>query len=58
MLGAGGLISVLAASRARLRLVAVTDGERSHLGHAIHSGHHQAEEAPDEVVRALLQFLG
>jgi LmbE family N-acetylglucosaminyl deacetylase len=34
VLGAGGLISVLAASRARLRLVAVTDGERSHLGHA------------------------
>jgi len=33
VLGAGGLISVLAASRARLRLVAVTDGERSHLGH-------------------------
>ncbi len=30
VLGAGGLISVLAASRARLRLVAVTDGERSH----------------------------
>jgi LmbE family N-acetylglucosaminyl deacetylase len=34
VLGAGGLISVLAASRARLRLIAVTDGERSHLGHA------------------------
>jgi LmbE family N-acetylglucosaminyl deacetylase len=34
VLGAGGLISMLAASRARLRLVAVTDGERSHLGHA------------------------
>jgi LmbE family N-acetylglucosaminyl deacetylase len=34
VLGAGGLISVLAASRARLRLVAVTDGERSHRGHA------------------------
>jgi LmbE family N-acetylglucosaminyl deacetylase len=33
VLGAGGLISMLAASRARLRLVAVTDGERSHLGH-------------------------
>jgi LmbE family N-acetylglucosaminyl deacetylase len=33
VLGAGGLISVLAASRARLRLVAVTDGERSHRGH-------------------------
>jgi len=33
VLGAGGLISVLAASRARLRLVAVTDGERSHGGH-------------------------
>jgi LmbE family N-acetylglucosaminyl deacetylase len=32
VLGAGGLISVLAASRARLRLVAVTDGERSHRG--------------------------
>jgi len=34
VLGAGGLISLLAASRARLRLVAVTDGERSHRGHA------------------------
>jgi hypothetical protein len=33
VLGAGGLISMLAAARARLRLVAVTDGERSHLGH-------------------------
>ena len=34
VLGVGGLISMLAASRARLRLVAVTDGERSHRGHA------------------------
>lgn len=34
VLGVGGLISVLAASRARLRLVSVTDGERSHRGHA------------------------
>jgi LmbE family N-acetylglucosaminyl deacetylase len=33
VLGAGGLISMLGASRARLRLVAVTDGERSHQGH-------------------------
>jgi LmbE family N-acetylglucosaminyl deacetylase len=33
VLGAGGLISMLAASRARLRLVAVTDGEASHRGH-------------------------
>jgi LmbE family N-acetylglucosaminyl deacetylase len=33
VLGAGGLISMLAASRARLRLVAVTNGERSHQGH-------------------------
>jgi LmbE family N-acetylglucosaminyl deacetylase len=33
-LGAGGLIAMLAASRARLRLVAVTDGEASHRGHA------------------------
>ena len=32
VLGAGGLISMLAASRARLRLVAVTDGEGSHRG--------------------------
>jgi haloacetate dehalogenase len=24
----------------------------------IHSGHHQAEEAPDELAVALLQFLG
>ncbi len=32
VLGAGGLISILAASRARLQLVAVTDGERSHRG--------------------------
>ena len=34
VLGAGGLIAMLAASHARLRLVAVTDGERSHRGHA------------------------
>jgi LmbE family N-acetylglucosaminyl deacetylase len=34
VLGAGGLMSMLAASGARLRLVAVTDGERSHQGHA------------------------
>ncbi|HEY0934668.1 MAG TPA: PIG-L family deacetylase [Trebonia sp.] len=34
VLGVGGLLSVLAASRARLRLIAVTDGERSHKGHA------------------------
>ena len=34
VLGAGGLISLLGASRARLRVVAVTDGERSHRGHA------------------------
>jgi LmbE family N-acetylglucosaminyl deacetylase len=33
VLGAGGLISMLAASRVRLRLVAVTNGERSHQGH-------------------------
>jgi LmbE family N-acetylglucosaminyl deacetylase len=34
VLGAGGLISVLAAAGARLRLVAVTDGESSHRGYA------------------------
>jgi LmbE family N-acetylglucosaminyl deacetylase len=34
VLGAGGLISMLAAAGARLRLIAVTDGERSHRGHA------------------------
>ncbi|HEX4088616.1 MAG TPA: PIG-L family deacetylase [Trebonia sp.] len=34
VLGVGGLISMLAAADVRLRLVAVTDGERSHLGHA------------------------
>jgi LmbE family N-acetylglucosaminyl deacetylase len=34
VLGAGGLIAMLAAARVRLRLVAVTDGERSHQGHA------------------------
>jgi LmbE family N-acetylglucosaminyl deacetylase len=34
VLGAGGLISMLAAADVRLRLVAVTDGERSHHGHA------------------------
>jgi LmbE family N-acetylglucosaminyl deacetylase len=34
VLGAGGLISMLAASGARLLLVAVTDGEGSHRGHA------------------------
>jgi LmbE family N-acetylglucosaminyl deacetylase len=34
VLGAGGLLSMLAAANVRLRLVAVTDGERSHLGHA------------------------
>jgi LmbE family N-acetylglucosaminyl deacetylase len=33
VLGAGGLISMLAAADVRLRLVAVTDGERSHGGH-------------------------
>src|ERR1700744_5346529 len=33
VLGAGGLISMLAAAHARLRLIAVTDGERSHQGH-------------------------
>jgi LmbE family N-acetylglucosaminyl deacetylase len=34
VLGAGGLISLLAAAGARLRLVAATDGEGSHRGHA------------------------
>jgi LmbE family N-acetylglucosaminyl deacetylase len=34
VLGAGGLLSMLAASGTRLRLVAVTDGEGSHRGHA------------------------
>ena len=34
VLGLGGLIAVLAAAHIRLRLVAVTDGERSHRGHA------------------------
>jgi LmbE family N-acetylglucosaminyl deacetylase len=34
VLGVGGLVSILAAARARIRVVAVTDGERSHLGHA------------------------
>ena len=34
VLGAGGLMSMLAASQAWLRLVAVTDGERSHQGHS------------------------
>src|ERR1700761_4683228 len=34
VLGVGGLISMLAASHARLRLVAVTDGEASHRGHS------------------------
>jgi LmbE family N-acetylglucosaminyl deacetylase len=34
VLGAGGLLSVLATAGARLRLVAVTDGESSHQGHA------------------------
>jgi LmbE family N-acetylglucosaminyl deacetylase len=33
VLGAGGLIAMLGASRARLRVVAVTNGERSHQGH-------------------------
>jgi LmbE family N-acetylglucosaminyl deacetylase len=33
VLGVGGLIARLAAAGARLRLVAVTDGEGSHLGH-------------------------
>jgi LmbE family N-acetylglucosaminyl deacetylase len=33
VLGAGGLISMLAASQARLRVVSVTDGERSHKGY-------------------------
>jgi LmbE family N-acetylglucosaminyl deacetylase len=34
VLGAGGLIAMLATARARLRLVAITDGEGSHRGHA------------------------
>ena len=34
VLGAGGMIALLAASRARLRVVSVTDGERSHRGHS------------------------
>jgi len=34
VLGVGGLMSMLAAADVRLRLLAVTDGERSHLGHA------------------------
>lgn len=34
MLGAGGLMSMLAAAGARLRLIAVTDGESSHRAHA------------------------
>jgi len=34
VLGAGGLLTMLAAAHARLRVVAVTDGERSHKGHA------------------------
>jgi LmbE family N-acetylglucosaminyl deacetylase len=33
VLGAGGIVSVLAAAGARLRLVAVTDGESSHHGY-------------------------
>jgi LmbE family N-acetylglucosaminyl deacetylase len=32
VLGAGGLLAMLAASRARLRLIALTDGEASHPG--------------------------
>ncbi|HET9080982.1 MAG TPA: PIG-L family deacetylase [Trebonia sp.] len=34
VLGAGGVIAMLAAARTQVRLVAVTDGERSHRGHA------------------------
>jgi LmbE family N-acetylglucosaminyl deacetylase len=34
VLGVGGIMSVLASAGARLRLVAVTDGEASHPGHA------------------------
>ena len=34
VLGAGGMLSMLAAAGTRLRLVAVTDGEASHSGHA------------------------
>jgi LmbE family N-acetylglucosaminyl deacetylase len=34
VLGVGGLISILAAAGARVRLIAVTDGEASHRGHA------------------------
>lgn len=51
VLGAGGLISMLAASRARLRLVAVTDGERSHRGHA--SGAALARRRTAEAAAAL-----
>jgi LmbE family N-acetylglucosaminyl deacetylase len=55
VLGAGGMIAALAAAGARLRLVAVTDGEASHPGHT----------APGELARrriaetaAALRVLG
>lgn len=55
VLGAGGLVAALAATGARLRLVAVTDGEASHPGHS----------APDQLARrrtvetnAALRVLG
>jgi LmbE family N-acetylglucosaminyl deacetylase len=55
VLGAGGLVAALAAAGARLRLVAVTDGEASHPGH----------QAPDQLAglrreetQAALDVLG
>jgi LmbE family N-acetylglucosaminyl deacetylase len=38
VLGAGGIVGLLAAARARLRLIAVTDGEASHPGGAAPGG--------------------
>jgi LmbE family N-acetylglucosaminyl deacetylase len=54
VLGAGGLISALAASGARLRLVAITDGEGSHHGRAdsVALAHRRAAESAD-ALRAL-----
>jgi LmbE family N-acetylglucosaminyl deacetylase len=54
ILGVGGLISVLAASHARLRLIAITDGERSHKGHAAPTALARRRTAETEVaLRAL-----
>jgi LmbE family N-acetylglucosaminyl deacetylase len=53
VLGAGGLITLLAGAGARLRLVSVTDGEASHPGHGDPAGlaRRRARERAEALVR-------